>query len=134
MIRKRLVIENDDKSYKVVDCMRIHDDTGIPVLFDTFHHEIVNEGESILDALEKTRTTWDVNDGIPMVDYSHQNNGSKKGSLADKIDTGRFKKFLEASRPNDFDIMLEIKDKEKSALKAVSVASNDTRFRNQTNK
>jgi len=132
-IRRRLVIENDDRSYKIVDCMNIHDDTGIPVLFDTFHHEILNEGETMLDALEKTRTTWDANDGIPMVDYSHQKDGSKKGSHAETINTGRFKEFLEASKPNDFDIMLEIKDKEKSALKAVNVAFSDMRFRNRIN-
>lgn len=127
-LRRRLVIENDDKSYTVKDCLRIHDDTGIPVLFDTFHHEVHNNGEAVIDCLRKTRKTWQVNDGIPMIDYSHQRDGSPKGAHAETINTRRFKNFLEISKPNDFDVMLEIKDKERSALKAVRIAHNDTRF------
>ncbi len=127
-IRKRLVIENDDRSYGAEDCLRIHEETGIPVLFDTFHHEILNNGETIFEALERTRTTWGAKDGIPMVDFSHQKAGAKQGSHTEKIDTRRFRKFLQASQPNDFDIMLEIKDKEKSALKAMRVARSDKRL------
>jgi UV DNA damage endonuclease len=130
-LRKRLVIENDDKSYTVMDCLQIHNDTGIPVLFDSFHHEIHNNGEAIIDCLRKTDKTWKKNDGIPMVDYSHQKDGSPKGAHAETINTRRFRRFLEISKPNDFDIMLEIKDKERSALKAVRIAQNDTRFRSE---
>jgi UV DNA damage endonuclease len=39
------------------------------------------------------------------------------------IDLKEFTKFLDKSKPYDFDVMLEIKDKEKSALGAVEVAS-----------
>jgi UV DNA damage endonuclease len=130
-LRKRLVIENDDKSYTVMDCLQIHNDTGIPVLFDSFHHEIHNNGEAIIDCLRKADKTWKKNDGIPMVDYSHQKDGSPKGAHAETINTRRFRRFLEISKPNDFDIMLEIKDKERSALKAVRIAQNDTRFRSE---
>jgi len=35
---------------------------------------------------------------------------------------------LDKSKPYDFDIMLEIKDKEMSALKAIEIASQDNRF------
>jgi UV DNA damage endonuclease len=36
-IRRRLVIENDERLYTVSDCLTIHKRTGIPVLFDVFH-------------------------------------------------------------------------------------------------
>jgi UV DNA damage endonuclease len=127
-LRRRLVIENDEKSYTVQDCLRIHDDTGIPVLFDTFHHEVNNNGETIQDCLKETGRTWKARDGIPMIDYSHQKEGSRKGAHADAINTRRFRKFLEISKPYDFDIMLEIKDKERSAQKAARSAQSDTRF------
>jgi len=44
------------------------------------------------------------------------------------IDLRRFEEFLEETSPVNFDVMLEIKDKEKSALRAVTAASHDPRF------
>jgi len=52
-----------------------------------------------------------------MVDYSSE--GDKKGAHSQTIDIRLFKRFLEQTQGLDFDVMLEIKDKEKSALKAV---------------
>jgi UV DNA damage endonuclease len=127
-LHRRLVIENDDKSYTVKDCLRIHGDTGIPLLFDSFHHEVYNNGEAIIDCLRETRKTWNVQNGIPMVDYSQQKERSKKGTHTDTIKLREFREFLEISKPYDFDIMLEIKDKERSAQKAARSAQSDTRF------
>ena len=39
-------------------------------------------------------------------------------------DLKEFKRFLNETKPADFDIMLEIKDKEKSALKVVQLIKN----------
>lgn len=127
-LRSRLVIENDDKNYSVKDCLRIHTDAGIPVLFDSFHHALYNHGETIADCLERIKRTWTARDGIPMIDYSHQRNGAIKGTHANTINVSGFREFLKVSRPYDFDVMLEIKDKEKSALKAVRIAQNDKRL------
>jgi UV DNA damage endonuclease len=41
-ITNRLVIENDDKLYCLRDCMEISYETGLPVLFDVFHHTLYN--------------------------------------------------------------------------------------------
>jgi UV DNA damage endonuclease len=127
-VRKRLVIENDEYNYKLADCLKISKETDVPVLFDAYHHEMNNEGESTTECLEESKRTWRSFDGIPMIDYSQQKNGAVKGAHAERIDTRKFKRFLEATHPYDFDVMLEIKDKEKSALKAVRAASHDTRF------
>ena len=40
----------------------------------------------------------------------------------------RFRQFLNETRMADFDIMLEIKDKEKNALSALDIARNDSRL------
>jgi len=127
-VRKRLVIENDERNYKLSDCLALSGETNIPVLFDAYHHERNNDGESITECLKEAGRTWSSTDGIPMIDYSQQKEGTTKGAHAESIDTVKFKRFLEKTHPIDFDIMLEIKDKEKSALKAVRVASSDTRF------
>ena len=132
-IMKRLVIENDERLYRVSDCLAIQERTGIPVLLDVFHHSINNNHERIADLLEPVHATWRNRDGIPMVDYSTQHPGRRAGAHAEGIDPVDFRSFLDASRPFDFDIMLEIKDKEKSALTALSIARNDRRlYRNGT--
>ncbi|MFH1283503.1 MAG: UV DNA damage repair endonuclease UvsE [bacterium] len=117
-VKKRLVIENDDKLYSLKDCLFIHNIIGIPVLFDAFHHQILNNGESMETALESASKTWNKNDGILMVDYSSKKTGGIKGQHTERIDISDFSVFLKKTKKFDYDIMLEIKDKEKSALKA----------------
>jgi UV DNA damage endonuclease len=125
---RRLVIENDDRLYNLQDCLHLHRRIGVPVLFDSFHHELFNEGETLTEALDLAASTWGQDDGLPMVDYSRQN-GSRRGSHAESLDAETFRSFLQASRPYDFDLMLEIKDKEKSALQALAAAGNDPRLK-----
>lgn len=127
-IRRRLVIENDDNRFTAADCLEVHNETGIPVLFDVFHHACNNTGDDAVDALHLTGDTWKKSDGVPMVDYSSQHPGKRPGSHADHIDADDFAAFLRISRPCDRDIMLEIKDKETSALAAVGIARSDPRF------
>jgi len=131
-VRRRLVIENDDRLYSLKDCLRISSETGVPVLFDVFHHEINNSNETIAEAFELFHSTWKAQDGVPMADYSTSRMSEPKGRHAESINLKHFRRFLGETRPFDFDIMLEIKDKEKSALKAVKAAFRDQRFKVKT--
>lgn len=127
-IKDRLIIENDDRIYSFQDCLFLYNKVKVPLLFDVFHHSILNNKESIKEILEKQNKTWEKNDGIPMVDYSSQKPGFKVGSHSEEIDLNDFERFLKQSKPYDFDIMLEIKDKETSGLKAVKILEKDKRF------
>jgi UV DNA damage endonuclease len=127
-VRVRLVVENDEKSYSLRDCLTIHEATGLPVLFDVFHHSILNHGEGLPTCLEKVAPTWRARDGLSMVDYSTQALGKPRGSHTASIDLDDFQAFLRRSQPYDLDIMLEIKDKEASAEKAIAAAKSDSRF------
>ena len=130
LVRRRLVIENDGISYKVNDCLQISRQIQIPVLFDVFHHRIHNS-VPIKEALELCAKSWDLlQDGIPMIDYSSPKPSGSRRKHADSIDLENFKFFLSQSLPFDFDIMLEIKDKEKSAIKAIKFAMTDIRVQN----
>ncbi len=128
-IKRRLVIENDDKSYCLRDCLLVHEQTGIPIVFDVFHHSVKNAGEKLDQAFALFSKTWKRKDSIPMVDYSHQKPGGQTGQHATSLNRKVFRNFLCQTKPYDFDIMLEIKDKEKSALEAVETASADQRFK-----
>jgi len=127
-IRRRLVIENDERLYTISDCLAVHKRTGIPVLFDVFHHALYNNNECMADLLEPVRASWKKTDGIPMVDYSSQQPGKRPGAHAEHINPEEFRSFLQSSKPFDIDVMLEIKDKEKSAELALSIARNDSRL------
>ncbi|MDQ7826358.1 MAG: UV DNA damage repair endonuclease UvsE [Candidatus Eremiobacteraeota bacterium] len=120
-IKKRLVIEHDDRSYPLSDCLELSGKAGVPVLFDSFHHRLLSGGEKVREALEACKETWKAPDGIPMADYSSQEPGKRRGTHATTLDPGDFRAFLKASKDCDFDLMLEIKDKEKSALKALEI-------------
>jgi UV DNA damage endonuclease len=120
-LRKRLVIENDDRLYSVQDCLYIHEATGIPIIFDNLHFDCLNNQENMLDAFKLTASTWKKNDGIPMIDYSTQEPDARVGNHTKTINEQHFEEFLKLTKDFDFDIMLEIKDKELSALKAHKV-------------
>ncbi|UCF70088.1 MAG: UV DNA damage repair endonuclease UvsE [candidate division WOR-3 bacterium] len=127
-IRKRLVVENDEHSYTLEDCLKIHAAVGLPVLFDVYHHRWNNNGEEIQQCMERSGRTWANRDGIPMVDYSQRKKGSPTKAHAETMEARGFRRFLQLTEPHDFDIMLEIKDKEKSARRAAKIAADDRRF------
>ena len=128
-IKERLVIENDDHLYGLNDCLHLNQQTHIPIVFDSFHHELLSNGESLKFALRRAMSTWNRNkDGLQIVDYSspyakRDENSFKgrKGKHAESIDVPSFTKFLKETAGLDFDLMLEIKDKEKSARKAIMI-------------
>jgi UV DNA damage endonuclease len=120
-LKSRLVIENDDRSYSLEDCLSVYEKIGIPIIFDAFHHQCLNNGETVRQGLELSARTWSESDGIPMVDYSSQQKGQRCGSHAKTLNPAKFKGFLQEIRGLDFDVMLEIKDKENSAFKALEI-------------
>jgi UV DNA damage endonuclease len=128
IVKRRLVIENDDRRYSLRDCLQIGAKIRVPVLFDVFHHGVNSSGEPTQEAFRLITKTWKEKDGLPMVDYSSQEAGHRMGKHGETINLEQFREFLDESKPYDFDIMLEIKDKETSALKAIEIVSHDDRF------
>lgn len=122
-LRRRLVIENDDRLFSLRDCLAIHRKTSVPVIFDTFHHECLNHGEAVREGLELAVSTWGKKDGALMVDYSSQEWGERTGTHANTLNPERFRRFLMETEGIEFDLMLEIKDKERSALRALELAN-----------
>jgi len=127
---RRLVIENDDKLYDVNDCLEISEEIQIPVLFDAFHHKQNNSAlQTLKESFSYVAKSWNEGrDGVPMVDYSSQEPNGLPRQHSERIKLEDFGLFLKQTEPFDFDVMLEIKDKEKSAIKAVEYAVNDWRL------
>lgn len=58
--RNRLTIENDDKAglFSVKDLLWLHEQVGVPIVFDYFHHTFCTGGLSEQEALEAALSTW----------------------------------------------------------------------------
>jgi UV DNA damage endonuclease len=128
---RRLVIENDDKLYDLNDCLKISEEIQIPVVFDVFHHKLNNSASQTLkESFGYVVKSWNQEkDRNPMVDYSSQEPNGMPRQHSETINLEDFGLFLKKTEPFDFDAMLEIKDKERSATKAIEYAVNDWRLR-----
>ena len=128
---QRLVIENDDKLYDLNDCLKINAEIHIPILFDNFHNKLHNSATPTKhESFKLAMKTWnEKTDGLPMVDYSSKKDNGSPRQHAETINIEDFDLFLKQTMPFDFDLMLEIKDKEKSAIKAVELAIRDERVK-----
>lgn len=114
-LKNRLVVENDEKSYSVSDCLKL----GLPVVVDNLHHKLNNNGEPLVRVVEQAGKTWGEEDGPLIIHYSEQRAGSNKGAHSKTINVGRFNDFLEKIKVFDCNVMLEVKDKEQSVLKII---------------
>lgn len=126
-IKKRLIIENDDRLYTINDVLYISSQTGAPVVYDNLHHQVNHQTDEKTDAywIEQVYKTWSKKDGIPKVHYSQQREGSRLGAHTRTIYIKKFMKYFETIKHLDVDIMLEVKDKNLSAIKCtVSTTEN----------
>jgi UV DNA damage endonuclease len=124
--RRRVALENDDRLYTAEDALNAGLRLNVPVVFDSLHHEANPSGppgpQPWIDAF---RETWKLWDGPQKIHYSQQDPGKKPGSHSATIDAGRFLEFLDAAGRDGLDIMLEVKDKNLSAVKCGLCASKE---------
>jgi UV DNA damage endonuclease len=141
--RRRLVLENDDKSWGVDDVLRIHEATGIRCIFDHQHHNCCNpDGRDVVEACVSMLQTWP--QGVrPKIHYSSPRLEDRKmmrldkatgkrvaGTVAplstqhaDMVDSEVFIPFARAVRDSmkadevPFDVMCEAKSKDLAVLK-----------------
>ncbi len=117
-VRKRLVIENDDKCFNASDVLEISRKLQIPIVYDTLHNAVnpCNPELSDADWIDICRATWREKDGPQKIHYSQQAPGKSPGSHSESIAPEEFLRFFEPVRNRELDIMLEVKDKNLSVL------------------
>lgn len=119
-IRRRLVIENDDRNYNISDALSIGEDVGIPVVFDNLHHQINTDNTRSDTAwIIACGETWKASDGRQKIHYSQQETAKRPGSHAATLNVEEFLNFYRRLPNQNIDIMLEVKDKNLSAIKCI---------------
>jgi UV DNA damage endonuclease len=115
---RRLVVENDEKSYTLSDTLALAEQIGTPVIFDVFHHAWNSyfPGASLRALVERAAATWKLADGPSKLHYSDQWPGKSPGSHSQSVDIEAFGEFYHQVQDLEVDIMLEVKDKEHSVL------------------
>ena len=93
---------------------------GIPVVFDVFHHALrPSLGElDVRGAVLAAGETWRDGDGRQEVHFSTQEPGKRAGAHSETLDAAAFARFAAEVGDLDLDCVIEVKDKERSVLRA----------------
>ena len=118
-VKARLVIENDERCYSIADVLSTANAIGAPAVFDVFHHRWNPgfQGRSLRSIIQMAAGTWRQRDGRAKIHYSNQWPGKPPGTHSKSISLVRFEEFYRKIDDLDLDVMLEVKDKERSLLK-----------------
>ena len=134
--RRRLVVENDDRSFSTVDVLELARRAGLRVVWDVLHHHCHDpHGMSDREAISAALATWP-GDVVPKVHYSSprldvEERRVRQGrrverrivlpqlrAHADLIDPIGFERFIrDVADERDFDVMLEAKAKDLALLR-----------------
>lgn len=118
-VQNRLIIENDDRLYNIEEVLELAHRLQIPAVYDNLHHAINPPPSGGTDPywIAEAKKTWKAADGNQKIHYSQQAPGKRPGAHTDTIDLKTFLTFHDQLEDKQIDIMLEVKDKNLSAIK-----------------
>ncbi len=124
-IKARIIIENDDRSYNIEDVLAISSSLKIPVVFDNLHHKVCPPSiiKSEKDWIQLCSKTWGKKDGKPKIHFSISKSSKEARSHSDTIEALEFYSFYQTIKEENVDIMLEVKDKNISAVKCQNITN-----------
>lgn len=119
-LKSSIAIENDDKTYNVLDVLNLCKEINVPMVLD-YHHYICNKGDiDINDYYKEIFSTWNIR---PKIHFSSPKNKTKKEmrNHHDYINSDDFISFIESIKQinTDIDIMIEAKAKDEAIFKLV---------------
>lgn len=120
-LKNRIVIENDEKSFSIDDVLELSNALNIPVVYDNLHNKCFGDNNySHKEIYSMVYKTWKAIDGNMKVHYSQQDLGKKLGSHSKTIFIDDFLEYYNEIKDFAPDIMLEVKDKDISAIKCIN--------------
>lgn len=109
MIRSRLTLENDDRSYTPQDLLPVCSDTKVPLVYDVHHHRCLPDGKNEIQTTELALRTWDRE---PLFHLSSPLHGWKKGDPRQHHDYINLSDFPECWNGITITVEIEAKAKE----------------------
>lgn len=121
-IRKKIILENDDKTYTMKETLELCEELKIPMVLDVHHHNCNNNGEVIDDYLKRIFYTWTSENLPPKVHFSSPKYGIKDRKHHEYINIEEMIKFINTAKllEENFDIMIEAKMKDLAMFKVLS--------------
>lgn len=119
--KKRLVLENDERIFNIYEVLELCNSLNLPAVFDNLHHSF-NPGkcEDIECVLKSVYDSWTTNDGNMKIHYSDSAIDKRPGAHSAHINIDNFLNFYEKVKGFNPDIMLEVKDKDISAIECIN--------------
>ncbi len=116
---RRLVLENDER-WPLELVLELARRLDLPGVLDVFHHELAPSlgGLGTRELAVRCAETWRQGDGRQEVHFATQEPGKRPGAHAQTLDAAAFASFARALGDLPLDCIVEVKDKERSALRA----------------
>lgn len=118
-LKKRLTMENDDRSYTPEDLLQVSEKIGIPIVYDVHHHRCNKDSLSEIKATDLSIKTWERVQREPYFHLSSPKSGwnsKNERSHSDYIDIKDFPDYWRELKV-DFTLDIEAKAKEQAVLK-----------------
>ncbi|WP_071461024.1 UV DNA damage repair endonuclease UvsE [Bacillus massilinigeriensis] len=122
-VRKRMTLENDDKTYNADETLAACEKEGIPFVFD-IHHHYANLGEKNLEELLPAAfVTWEDTGLRPKIHISSPKSEKAYRSHSDYVDPDYIRPMLDVLKGigQDVDFMIEAKQKDLAVLRLAEV-------------
>lgn len=123
-VRNRLTLENDERCFSVKQLLHINKETGIPIVFDSHHHQFNQDGFNTEEACVQSIMTWKRNGDYfkPLQHLSNTEPGMENGSFPDRRKHSQYIHYvpdcqLELIKENLIDLDVEAKMKNLAIVK-----------------
>jgi UV DNA damage endonuclease len=118
-VSRRLVLENDGSIFNISEVLELCERICAPAVYDNLHNAINPTGSFKSDAywVSLCRGTWRTADGAQKTHYSQQHPNKTRGAHSDTVVIDEFLEYYHGLPDEKPDMMLEVKDKNRSAVK-----------------
>ena len=125
-IKRRMTLENDDKTFTSLETLDICEKLGVPMVFDIHHQWVNNDGEKPEELWPRVQETWNTPYGQadappddplpPKIHVSSPKNERDPRGHADFVDVKPLLAFMRSIAPvtERLDVMIEAKQKDEA--------------------